>query len=96
MYIFNEKRKCCNHRCPDSVYLNTLCLITYLSAIKTLVCHRGMNSIGSTSFSFAQNTIHDFQNTELNSTVALSLTNATKIIFSIFKMSKFCTSRGQK
>ena len=37
--IFNEKRKSCNHRCPDSVYFHTLLLIilfkcyrkTYLS-----------------------------------------------------------------
>ena len=26
--IFKEKRKCCNHRCPDSVYLHPLLLIT--------------------------------------------------------------------
>ena len=67
MYIFNEKGKCCNHRCPDSVYFNTLLLIIYLSAIETLVCRREMSLIGSTSFGFAQNTIYDFQNTVLNS-----------------------------
>ena len=65
--IFNEKRKCCNHRCPDSVYFHTLLLIMYFSAIKTLICHRETSLIGSTSFSFAQNTIQDFQNTVLNS-----------------------------
>ena len=67
MDIFNEKRKCCNHRCPDSVYLNTLLLIIHLSAIERLICHREMSLIGSTSFGFALNTIHDFQNTVLNS-----------------------------
>ena len=67
MCIFNEKRKCCNHQCSDSVYFNTLLLILYLSAIETIVCHREMSLTGSTSFGFAQNTIHDFQNTVLNS-----------------------------
>ena len=57
MYIFNEKRKCCNHRCPDSVYFNTSLLIIYLSAIEKLVCRREMSLIGSASFGFAQNTI---------------------------------------
>ena len=66
MYIFNEKGKCCNHHCPDSVYLNTLLLIIYLSAIETLACRREMSLIGSTSFGFTQNMIHDFQNTVLN------------------------------
>ena len=42
-------------------------LIIYLSAIETLVCDREMSLIGSTSFSFAQNMIHNFQNTVLNS-----------------------------
>ena len=64
MDIFNEKRKCCNHRCPVSIYFHTLLLIIYnLKAIETLICRREMNLIGSTSFRFAQNTIHDFQNT---------------------------------
>ena len=38
-----------------------------------------MSLIGSTSYGFAQNTMHDFQNTVLNSIVALASTNATKI-----------------
>ena len=67
MYIFNEKRKCCNHRCPDCIYFNTLLLIIYLSAIEILVCRREMSLIESTSVGFTQNTIHDFQNTVLNS-----------------------------
>ena len=58
-----KKRKYCNHRCPDSVSFNTLLLTIYLSAIETLICPREINLIGSTSFGFAQNTIHDFQNT---------------------------------
>ena len=62
-----KKEKSCNHRCPDSVYFHTLLLIIYLSAIERLICRREMSLIGSTSFGFAQNTIHDFQNTVLNS-----------------------------
>ena len=40
-----------------------LLLIIYLSASETLISHREMSLIGSTSFGFAQNTIHDYQNT---------------------------------
>ena len=65
--IFNGKRKSCNHRCPDSVYFHTLLLIIYLSAVERLICRRELSLIGSTSFGFAQNTTHDFQNTVLNS-----------------------------
>ena len=61
------KKKELNHRCPDSVYFYTLLLIIYFSAIDRLIRHREMNLIGSTSFGFAQNTMHDFQNTVLNS-----------------------------
>ena len=60
MYIFNEIRKCCSHPCPDSVYFNALLLIRYLSVIETPVCCTEMSLIGSTSFGFAQNMIHDF------------------------------------
>ena len=35
--------------------------------METLICRREMNLMGSTSFGFAQNTTHDFQNTVLNS-----------------------------
>ena len=68
MDSFNKK-KCCNHRCPDPVHFNTLLIIIYLSAIETLtcVCQRQMSFIGSTSFGFAQNTIYNIQNTVLNS-----------------------------
>ena len=48
-------------------FFNTLLLIIYLSAIETLVCRREMSLIGSTTFGFAQNKIHNFQNTVLNS-----------------------------
>ena len=65
--IFNKIRKCCNYRCPDSVYFDTLLLIMYLTATETLICHREMSLIGSTSFGLAKNTIHDFQNMVLNS-----------------------------
>ena len=67
MNIFNEKSKCCNYRCSDSVYPNTLLLFMHLSVIEKLICLREMSLIGSTSFGFAQNTIHDFENTVLNS-----------------------------
>ena len=63
IYIFNQKRKYCNRRCPDSVYFDTLLLIIYLSAIETCICRREMSLIGSTAFGFAQNTIHDFWRT---------------------------------
>ena len=66
MHIFNEKRKCCNNQCPDSVYFNTLLLIIYFSAIETLFCRKELSLIGSTSFGFAQDTIQDFQNTVLS------------------------------
>ena len=39
----------------------------YFSAIETLTCRREISLIGSTSFGFAQNTIHNLQNTLLNS-----------------------------
>ena len=65
--IFNEERKCCNHRCPDSVYFHTVLLFIYLGVIETLICHKEISLIGSTSFGFAQNTIHDFQSIGLNS-----------------------------
>ena len=52
----------------DSLILfSTLLLIIYLSAIETLICRREMSSMGSTFFGFAQNTVHDFRNTVLNS-----------------------------
>ena len=44
-----------------------LFLIIYFSATEKLICRREMSLIGSTSFGFAQNTMHDFQNTVLNS-----------------------------
>ena len=65
--IFNKEIKSCNHQCPDSVYFHTQLVIIYLSVIERLICRREMSLIGSTSFGFAQNTIHDFQNTVLNS-----------------------------
>ena len=47
--------------------------------METLVCRREMSLLGSTSFGFAQNTRHDFQNTVLNSKWHCRTTNATKI-----------------
>ena len=46
---------------------NTPLLFMYLSAFETLNCHREMSLIGSSSFGFAENRIHDFENTVLNS-----------------------------
>ena len=57
----------CCHRWPDSVDFSTLLLTIYFSSTDTLICRREMSLIGSTSFGFAQNTIHVFQNTVLNS-----------------------------
>ena len=62
-----KKRKSCNHRYPDSVYFHTMLLIIYLSAIEILICRREMSLLGSISSGFAQNTMHNFQNTVLNS-----------------------------
>ena len=50
----------------------------YLRNIETLICRREMSLIGSTSFNFAQNTIHDFSKYRIELIVALSSTNATK------------------
>ena len=74
-----KKIKCCNHLCPDSVYFHMLLLISYLSAIEILTCRREISLIGSTSFGFAQNTIHDFQKYRIELIVALPSTNATKM-----------------
>ena len=62
-----KKRRCCDHHCPDPVYFDTLFLIIYLSAIETLTCSREISLIGSTSFSFTQDMMYDFQNIVLNS-----------------------------
>ena len=48
------------------IYFRTPLLITYLSGTETLICHREIDFIGSTSFGFAQNALHDFRNTVLN------------------------------
>ena len=47
------------------------CLFSHavVSYIFEYDCHREMSLIGSTSFGYAQNTMHDFQNTILNSRV---------------------------
>ena len=52
---------------PNQVYFDTWLLIICLSAIETLICQRDSELIGFTFFGFAQNTIHGFQNTVLNS-----------------------------
>ena len=75
---FQWKKKSCNHRCPNSIYFHTLFLIIYLSAIERHICRREMSLIGSTSFGFAQNTMHDFSKYRIELIVAFSLTNATK------------------
>ena len=78
MDTFNEKRKCCYHRCPDTFYFDTLFLIIYLRAIETLICCREMGLIWSTSSGFKQNTMHDFLKYRIELIVAVSSTNATK------------------
>ena len=67
MDIFNKKESVGIVDSPESLYFSTLLLIIYLRAIEIIIFHREMSLIGSTSFGFAQNTIHDFQNTVLNS-----------------------------
>ena len=49
------------------LFIFTRCCKLYLSAIERLICRGEMSLIGSTSFGFAQNTMHNFQNTVLNS-----------------------------
>ena len=44
-----------------------LILYSVVNTIETVICSREINLIGSTSFGFAQNTIHDFENTVLES-----------------------------
>ena len=56
-----------NDQFPNTAYFNSLLLIIYMGVLQTLICGREMSLMGSTSFSFAQNTIHDIRNTVLNS-----------------------------
>ena len=70
--------KCCNHRCPDSVYFNTLLLIINLSSVETLDCRREMSLIGSTSFGFCTKYDTRFSKYDIELMVALYSTNATK------------------
>ena len=48
-------------------WVNMLLLVIYLSVIGTHTCHREMGLTGSNSFGFAENTVHDFENTVLKS-----------------------------
>ena len=61
-----KERVLSNHHCVDSVYFHTL-LIIYLSVIERRICRREMSLFGSTSFGFAKNMMHDFQNPVLKS-----------------------------
>ena len=47
--------------------IDALIVFILIRFCQTLVCRREMSLIGSTSFGFAQNMIHDFQNTVFNS-----------------------------
>ena len=38
--MFSIQEKFLDDECPNPVYFNTPLLIVYLSAIKTLICHR--------------------------------------------------------
>ena len=75
--IFNEKRKSCNHRYPDSVYFHMLLLIIHLSAIERLICRIEMSLIG-----LLPSVLHKydtrFSKYGIELIVALSSTNATK------------------
>ena len=73
--IFNFKKKYC-FIIAVLILFNMLLLIIYLSAIETLICRREMSLIRSTSFGFAQNTIHGFQKYPSELIVALSSSNA--------------------
>ena len=70
-----------------------LLLIIYLRAIETLIWCREMSFIGSTSFGFAQNMIHDFQKYRIELIMALSSTNAKKI--SVYFYSGMHTTTGE-
>ena len=50
-----------------------------LCAIETFICHTELRLIGSTSFGFKQNFLHDFQNTVYELIVALSLISSSTI-----------------
>ena len=68
IYIFNNKKKVLQSSMPLFClfqyaivnYIFERYQIIYLSAIETLICRREKSLIRSTSFGFAQNTIHDF------------------------------------
>ena len=65
--MFQVKTKFSNDECPSPVYFNAPFLIICLNSIETLICHGTIELIGSASFRFAQNMLHDFRNTVLNS-----------------------------
>ena len=69
---FQSKKTVFQSSISDPVYFNTLFLVKYLSAIKILICRREMSLIGSTSYDFAQNMIHDLSNYGIEVIVALS------------------------
>ena len=64
---FQWKKKVLQSSMPWFCYFYKPFLVIYLSMIESLICHREMSLIWSTAFGFVQNTIHDFQNTVLNS-----------------------------
>ena len=56
-----KKRKCCNHRCLDSVYFNRIYAVVNYIFECYLICRREMSLIGFTTFGFAQNTYMVFK-----------------------------------
>ena len=64
LHIFSIKKE--SIAIIDALILFTLirCCWLYLSAIEILICLGEMSLIRSASFGFAQNIIHDFQNTK--------------------------------
>ena len=62
-----KEKKYSYDRCCNTVYFKTPFLIIYFSAIEHLFVIEYLSLKGFTSFGFAQNKLHDFRNTVLNS-----------------------------
>ena len=58
---------------------------------KHLFVIQKLGSVRSTVFGFAQNSLHDFQNTVYELIVAMSSTNATKTFFAHFDQKRKCS-----
>ena len=67
-------------RAPNPVHFNTPLLITYLSAIKTVICHRDIEFYYFLRFRTNYNRPTRFSKHRIELIVALSSTNATKAV----------------